>query len=76
MSKLTVTVETKTNNQEIEYPFLGISKEGRIVLFRKFRIGIVIFAPKNDVGSQGYFSETWDMVCFEPFTGSITLTQT
>ena len=76
MTKLTVGINGKTNNTGSEYPFLGITEAGTIVLFEKKRHGVVIQPGGTTDRSAGDYSASWIMEKFKPFTGSITLTQT
>lgn len=74
MTKLTVEIDIKNPSSEQEYPFLGISTLGAIVLFSKSCEGTII-APKN-LGLIGDVRNDWIMSYFKPISGSIKLTQT
>lgn len=62
-----------------EYPWLGISKEGAIVLFINNNCGTVIghsVLVKSEQLSQwplGHYSEIWYKPCFVEYAGTVTL---
>ena len=73
-----ITTSPHSDQKEIEYPWLGISKlDGSIVLFSEHGIGTVIKSEYSTVNSFspyiGYHGVTWDMSHFEGFNGTITL---
>ena len=70
-SKLTMDGVKVINN----YPFLGITTRGVIVLFTSHGVGAIVHCSDADnaVYSLGERKSTWDMNCFTAFTGSIHL---
>ena len=57
-----------------QYPCLGMSKDRKLlVLFYQKNCGIVIENYKRDRQKKGFFSKSWIMGGFIPFTGTITL---
>jgi hypothetical protein len=68
-----VMIEVEINTEkDNEYPKLMISKDfGHIVLMDAPKRGVNIREGSNYI--VGYFSEHWNMDCFEDFTGTVTL---
>ena len=64
-------INEKETHKQPEYPCLKISKLGNIVLFTEPETGVRVSTDANY--NIGYFSRSWDMSEFTPFTGSITL---
>lgn len=64
-------VDREEKHSGWNYPCLGIAKDGLIVLFSAEEVGVVI-RPSDDYRC-GYYADDWDMVCFTPFTGTVTL---
>lgn len=65
-------IEIIEKKKERQYPFIGIGKQGYIVLFISYCEGIVL----NNTNSEyriGEYSTSWNMDFFTPFTGTITL---
>ena len=75
MTKLTVTADIKDEASLPEYPFLGVTERGLIVLFPKECKGTVLFVGNILGYSVAEYSENWNMNNFKQFIGSITLTQ-
>ena len=66
-------VEVKEKGNKIKFPCLMKEYEfGTIVLFNKDKCGVCI---ENGTSNSiiGEYSDYWDMYCFEPFDGEITL---
>jgi len=58
-----------------DYPYLGISKKGTIVLFNTINSGVllkVIDKSRDDV--VGDYTTYWEETKFTPYCGTITLT--
>jgi len=54
------------------YPCLMISTyNGSVVLFTEHEIGTCVHAGVDNI--LGEYSGIWDMDCFEPFNGTITM---
>lgn len=69
--KIEVKAQTKTVS-EMEYPFLAQGELTKsIVLFTNESHGFVV--NNSSEFPLGYFSESWEMHHFTPFTGSVTL---
>jgi hypothetical protein len=69
-----VEVEEQQENNEIDYPFIGISKiNGTIILFFKPKEGIVLQGKKEEVYRTSCYDINWNMANFKPFKGKITL---
>jgi len=66
-----VEVNEKAKREEDEYPCLMIEYSGMIVLFSGYSIGTVL--NETHGWKPGEFSDGWDMDCFKPFHGTITL---
>ena len=73
MSVKSVSVKKKATKPE--FPCLRYDKFGRIVFFKKNGKGVVVHDPTN--GAQPHiladYIECWDMKCFTPYAGKITL---
>ena len=65
-------VTVKDKSSEIEYPCLMISDSGTIVLFREHENGVCL-KQGNTFVKLGDYSNSWDMNVFNPFAGSVTL---
>ena len=77
MNKLNVAIIIKNDDSEREYPFLGVSKDGSIVLFSGKGKGTSLsFARTPGPPLIGSHSDSWIMSQYIPLIGSITLTQT
>jgi hypothetical protein len=65
-------INEKETPKEPEYPCLMIGGTSKsVILFLTPRVGTVVYsAGCHDIG---YYSNSWGMECFTPFTGSITL---
>jgi hypothetical protein len=60
------------------YPCLMKSKGGLVVLFSRKGEGQVIGIERDEEGKDtdlGCYYSNWDMNCFSPFKGTITITQ-
>lgn len=70
----TIVVDNK-ESKEIEYPWLGVTSDGLVVLFHDKNCGIVVYKPTDYPcpNKLGDYHATWQMVFFEPFTGTLTL---
>jgi hypothetical protein len=66
-----VEINEKETQGEVKYPCLMKSEKGLIVLFNAPECGIVL--KGNDVHERGHYSSNWNMDSFEPFNGTITL---
>ena len=73
-------IERAEENKEIKYPCLMESgKNGQVVLFAADSQGTLVFSSDHDHSISdrpsdiGYYIQHWDMSCFTPFTGKITL---
>lgn len=55
------------------YPKLMISKKGRIVLFTRRKVGMLVYFD-SDQGSVGSYSTAWDMEEFRDYHGDVILT--
>lgn len=53
------------------YPKLMFSSSDLIVLFSRTQYGTVLVGDNNH--KTGDFLNSWDMICFEDYTGEITL---
>jgi hypothetical protein len=62
-----VTVKEKSIDKE--YPWIGISNQGNIILFTKSGTGISLSSAYAD----GSYTEGWQENLFKPFHGEITL---
>jgi hypothetical protein len=62
--------------QEVEqaqkYPYIGISSNGKIVLFSSKGYGVLLEDPKK-FHLIGYVSHSWIEHHFEPFKGQVIL---
>jgi hypothetical protein len=67
-----VIVNEKAIKKESKYPYLGISKDGLIILFAKQQYGTVINKIEGN-HSIGYHSDCWIEEGFELFHGEIVL---
>ena len=52
--------------RKVEYPCLGISKEGKKVCFSEYGVGHLI-EDTNDY-NKGYYGKNWAMECFSLYT--------
>jgi hypothetical protein len=70
---MSINVEV-INNTEVkwDYPCLGVSDPGLVVLFSEKSQGMVMSG--HDIWSFGDFGSSWAMNSFSSFKGSITLT--
>ena len=68
--KIEIEIEEEVES-EIVYPCLMKTDYGAIVLFHKYKNGVVLKARVNNF--VGYYSDNWDMPTFSPFKGKITL---
>ena len=60
-------------NDDIKYPCLMRNMyNGRIVLFSKDRVGVVLYSGSSPL-PVGYYSDSWEMHIFEPFKGRLIL---
>lgn len=65
-------IKENETKKEIKFPCLMIGKDtGFIVLFDKKGHGLVM--NHNNFYDIGYYSNAWDMDSFEPFNGTIEL---
>jgi hypothetical protein len=66
-----IEITEPSDKEEVKFPCLMISKNGRIVLFHAYEKGIAL----NDWASSniGDYSESWFMPTFKPFKGKVTL---
>jgi len=66
-----VTTE-KVKQQVTEYPKLMTTETGRIVLFTKESLGVILCDPDGyyDIGRE---SGGWLMSCFKPLTTPLTI---
>ncbi len=64
-----------TNNRgragKICFPFLGISKDGFVVIFDKSGHGMVVHT--DCIYEVGHYSDEWNMSCFDEFNGSLII---
>ncbi len=66
-------LKTKSEKAEEKYPHLGISiTDKQIVLFYGSKRGMIVHGG-NTPRPIGILSNTWDMDCFIPYTGEVTL---
>lgn len=68
-----VVANIKAVEQEDKYPYIGVGREGTIVLFSDKDTGTVLKTNYYDVG---FYSKEWSEVDFVPCVGSITLENT
>lgn len=69
-----ITVNEEKGKNLVEYPCLMVSKDGDIViLFVSEGRGLVINALGDCEWGIGAYYDDWTMSRFEPFNGSITL---
>ncbi|MDF1685343.1 MAG: hypothetical protein P1U50_01025 [Parvibaculaceae bacterium] len=69
--EMNMKVELKEEEKvEREYPWLGESKEGSIVLFVSWGSGVAL---KHSIHPKGEFLKCWDMKFFTPFNGEVVL---
>lgn len=66
-----VNVEEKSN--EIKFPCLMKAEDNLVVLFSANKTGVVLVNDDDEENKIGEYSCIWDMQCFEPFNGEITL---
>lgn len=71
MKKLNVR-EMVDEEVKWNYPCLGKSHTGRIVLFKSDGVGTVL-SSKDMPGDVGNYSLMWDMECFTPIDGPVIL---
>ena len=67
---------TVNEMKEIEYPWLGIHQDGRVVLFSGVGIGTLIYYPYEfnaKTYNTGFHNSNWFMGDFKEFKGTITL---
>lgn len=68
----TEIIENKKN--ELNFPCLMTSSTYKyIVYFTKWMEGIVLYSESSNYHQPGYFSNNWNMKCFEKFEGKIIL---
>ena len=60
--------------EEVQYPCIMRSKQGKIVLFSRAGVGTVL-AYKGTTEGMGYHDTAWDMAAYEPWHGFITIEQ-
>ena len=66
------TIEHAPKKPAITYPCLMRStRNGSVVLFTERGEGTCVHARVDNI--LGEYSDIWDMDCFEPFNGTITL---
>lgn len=68
-----VTLIKKNVKKEQEYPFLGIAKEGDVVLFYEDSTGTIIRSCGDGMYRMGYWEDSCDMDYFTPLEGSVLL---
>ena len=69
-----VKSEKARKDNGLEYPALMIGAvSGVVVLMRGYARGTVVHKSGSTVHDIGEYSSTWSMESFEPFTGTITL---
>jgi len=66
-----VTVKEKSETKE--YPWIGITENGVIVLFFDFQKGIFITSENHNIYSLGEYRDNWTESNYKPFTGEIVL---
>ena len=57
--------------KSITYPFIGITRDGLIVLFSSEKCGITLRGV--GVFRRGEYSDNWGMSLFNPYQGTIEL---
>lgn len=67
------TIENEQNNGGWDYPCLGISESGRVVLFAEEGVGTEIVRGSQGSRGIGTHAIDWGMEWFSPLKGSITL---
>ena len=68
-----VTLKEQPNIMKQNYPFLGITPKGSIVLFTKLNTGVCLQVGGDWSLVIGRYSDQWAMDLFEPYNGSVTL---
>jgi len=69
-----VTANIKEVEQENKYPYIGIGREGTVVLFSDKDTGTVLV--KTNYYDVGFYLKEWSEEYFTPCIGSITLENT
>ena len=57
----------------MDYPKLMTTADGAVVLFWESEEGILVQEGTISKRPVGYYTNSWDMACFEDYEGSITL---
>ena len=67
------TLIEKNAKKEQEYPFLGIAKDGDVVLFYEDSTGTIVRSGEDGGYRVGYWADSWEMGCFTVLEGSVLL---
>ena len=67
-----VTLKEQPNIMKQNYPFLGITPKGSIVLFTKLNTGVCLQSREWSL-VLGQYSDQWAMDLFELYNGAVTL---
>lgn len=70
MSKIIVNVNRKNKEPSKKYPYIGISRNGNIVIFTSPQKGPVLQGRYDKIGEV---SNDWDESMFTPFIGTIEI---
>lgn len=79
--KITSKVVKKKSPKEFVFPCLAQSTLTNIIVLmsssQNYKGEGIVVVPGNEktYHQVGYYSISWDLNCFEPFVGEITLTQ-
>ena len=68
-------VTRKYPQDTMEYPCIKVAESGRIVLFHKPDCGVQLNLVRDASYAVGHYSPSWCERDFQPFVGSVTLTQ-
>ena len=72
------TFTIKTLPKVDKFPKLMINKTKKLIILATDKNfngiqGIVVYRSADDPHHLGYYSETWNTVCFKDFLGTVTL---
>ena len=72
MTIKTILIARKSSEESV-YPFLGITKENLVVLFREDSSGTVISPGERECHKIGYYSNSWFMRDFTKYYGEVIM---
>ena len=65
--------EIEGSERYLSFPRMMVAESGVVVLMIKHGVGVVV-CKNGSIYSEGWYSESWNMLKFKDYTGSVTIT--